>query len=54
VDSGNGKVFLIVAHEHYRVFPCDEMIEEVERITGQQVMCTYGNESENAGQSGHP
>jgi len=54
VDPGNGKVFLIAAHEHYRVFPCDEMIEEVERITGQQVMCTYGNESANAGQLGRP
>ena len=49
VITGNGKDFFISASEHYRVLPCDEMIEEIETITGHQVICLYGKARTNAG-----
>ena len=49
VFTGNGKAFLVSASDHYRVFPCDEMIREIETLTGRKVACTHGNESANPG-----
>jgi DNA polymerase III alpha subunit len=51
VSSGNGKVFLVSASDHYRVFPCDEMIEEIESLTGRKVLWSHGNQSSNTGKS---
>jgi len=51
VSSGNGKVFLVSASDHYRVFPCDEMIEEIESLTGRKVAWSHGNQSSNTGKS---
>ncbi|MFO7783210.1 MAG: DNA polymerase III subunit alpha [Desulfatiglandales bacterium] len=42
VHTENGKEFFISAGKHYRVFPCDEMIEEIETKTGQQVVFKHG------------
>ena len=50
VSTDNGKAYLVSANAHYRVFPCDEMIEEIETITGRKVTCTHGNEGTNAGE----
>ena len=50
VSTDNGKSYLVSANAHYRVFPCDEMIEEIETITGRKVTCTHGNEGTNAGE----
>jgi DNA polymerase-3 subunit alpha len=36
------KEIIIAANNHYQVLPCDEMIGEVETITGQKVACRYG------------
>jgi DNA polymerase-3 subunit alpha len=36
------KEIIIAAHNHYQVFPCDEMIGEIETIIGQKVSCRYG------------
>ena len=49
VNTGNGKDFLISASDHYRVLPCDEMIGEIETITGLHVVCHHGKARTNAG-----
>ncbi len=45
VYAENGKEFFISAGNHYRVFPCDEMVEEIETMTGQQVVFRHGKEA---------
>ncbi len=47
LHDGNGKEIIIAANRHYMVFPCAEMIEEIEEITGQKVVCRYGNSHSN-------
>ena len=42
VGINQEKEIIIAAHDHYQVFPCDEMIGEIETITGQKVACRYG------------
>ncbi len=51
IHTGNGKDYLITASEHYRVFPCDEMIGEIETLTGHQVICHHGKAPANPGNS---
>jgi hypothetical protein len=41
MNTGNGKEILIAAHPQYRVSPCDEMLGEVEGITGHKAVCLY-------------
>jgi len=41
VETGNGKEIIISAHDHYKVLPCDEMIGDIEGITGQKTVCRY-------------
>ena len=41
VELDDGTKVLINAHENYRVSPCDEMIGEIELMTGQQVECIF-------------
>lgn len=41
VYMNQGREVIIKAHDHYNVFPCDEMIEEIEGIIGQTVFCRY-------------
>ncbi|MBW1911660.1 MAG: DNA polymerase III subunit alpha [Deltaproteobacteria bacterium] len=48
---GNGKEIIIAAHNHYKVFPCAEMIEEIEEVTGQKVVCRYGDWNSDQGRS---
>ena len=54
VDAGQGEDFLIAAHHRYRVSPCDEMIKELETITGQKVICSYGEKNSNHRDPAHP
>ena len=51
IRAENGSSYLVAANDHYKVFPCDEMIEEVENLTGNKVAWSYGKENSNAGQS---
>ena len=41
VDIGNGKEIIISAHDHYKVLPCNEMIGEIEEVTGRKTVCRY-------------
>lgn len=45
VETGQGKEFLIAAHDRFRVSACDDMIRELEAKTGRRVMCSYGKEN---------
>ncbi|MFH1124544.1 MAG: DNA polymerase III subunit alpha [Pseudomonadota bacterium] len=54
VDAGQGEEVLIAAHYRYRVSPCDEMIKELETITGQKVICSYGEKNSNHRDPAHP
>jgi DNA polymerase-3 subunit alpha len=38
----NKKDILISANSYYRVLPSEEMIKEVEKITGEKIICLYG------------
>ena len=51
VDTGQGKQVVIAAHRTFRVFPCNEMLGEIETIIGQKVICRYGEKSPNHRQS---
>ncbi len=37
----DGKEIIIAAHEHYNVLPCEQMMDEIEMLTGQKVICKY-------------
>jgi DNA polymerase-3 subunit alpha len=41
VNMDDSKAVIIAAHDHYKVLPCEQMIEEVEAITGRKVTCKY-------------
>jgi DNA polymerase-3 subunit alpha len=41
IHMGNGENTLIAAHNHYKITPCDEILGEIEGITGRGVMCRY-------------
>jgi len=41
MNMEDGKEILIGANNHYRVLPCDEMMEEIEKITGKRAICRY-------------
>jgi DNA polymerase-3 subunit alpha len=51
VDTGQGKQVVIAAHRTFRVFPCNEMLGEIEAIIGQKVICKYGEKNPNHRQS---
>jgi DNA polymerase-3 subunit alpha len=51
VDTDQGKQVLIAAHRTFRVFPCNEMLGEIETIIGQKVICRYGEKNQNHRQS---
>ena len=42
VDSGAGRTTLISAHDHYRVSPSKRMIDEIQFLVGQKVICHNG------------
>ncbi|MFC1533545.1 DNA polymerase III subunit alpha [Thermodesulfobacteriota bacterium] len=42
LDIENGEEVLIAADNHYKILPCDEMLEDIERISGGRVVCRYG------------
>jgi len=41
MNMGDGKEILIGANNHYRVLPCEEMLGEIEKITGKKAVCRY-------------
>ena len=41
MNMGDGKEILIGANNHYRVLPCDEMLGEIEKVTGKRAICRY-------------
>jgi len=41
VNMDNGEEIIIGANSHYKVLPCDEMLEEIEGITGKRVVLRY-------------
>jgi DNA polymerase-3 subunit alpha len=41
MNMGDGKEILIGANNHYRVLPCEEMLGEIEKITGKRAVCRY-------------
>jgi phage terminase large subunit-like protein len=51
VEAEDGRWFLVSANDHFKVFPCDEMIEELELLTGERVSYAYGEEDKNTGKS---
>jgi DNA polymerase-3 subunit alpha len=41
IDMGNGENKLVSAHNHYKISPCDEILDEIRGVTGQGVLCRY-------------
>ena len=41
MDIDNGEEILISANNNYKILPCDEMLGEIEGITGHRVVCRY-------------
>jgi len=54
VQTGEGKSTLVAASPHYRVYPCKEMLQEIETLTAQKVACIYGEENSNHRHSESP
>jgi len=42
VKTDQGKEVLIEADSHYQVFPCNEMLGEIEAVLGSKAHCRYG------------
>jgi len=53
VETDPGKGMLIAAHPRYSVFACREMIQELETLIGQKVVCRYGEKNSNHRLSQH-
>jgi len=51
VNTGKGNQVIIAAHRTFRVFPCKEMLGEIEALIGQKVICKYGEKKPNHRQS---
>ena len=45
VDTDQEKEVIIAAHDHFKVLPCDEMIREVEEVTGQEGVFRFAAEN---------
>jgi len=45
VEVDNGRYCVIAAHNNLRVFPCNELLQELESITGNKVICKYGEKN---------
>jgi DNA polymerase-3 subunit alpha len=54
VETDPGKRMVIAAHPRYNVFACREMIQELETLIGQKVVCRYGEKNSNHRISQHP
>jgi len=54
VETDPGKRIVIAAHPRYNVFACREMIQELESLIGQKVVCRYGEKNSNHRLSQHP
>ena len=54
VETNPGKRTVIAAHPRYNVFACREMIQELENLIGQKVVCRYGEKNSNHRLSQHP
>ena len=54
VGIGQGKEVIIAAHDRFRVSPCNEMIGEIEAMSGEKVLSRYGEESSNHRQPKSP
>ncbi|MFH0845139.1 MAG: DNA polymerase III subunit alpha [Pseudomonadota bacterium] len=54
VETGEGKVFLISAHDYYKVSPSRELIGEMEALIGGEVICLNGEKNSNHRQPVHP
>jgi DNA polymerase-3 subunit alpha len=54
VPANPDKEILIAAHPRYRVLPCDEMVKEIETLTGQKVIYNYGEKNSNRRHPEHP
>jgi DNA polymerase-3 subunit alpha len=54
VETDPGKRMVIAAHPRYNVFACREMIQELETLIGQKVVCRYGEKNSNHRLSQHP
>jgi DNA polymerase-3 subunit alpha len=54
VETDPGKRLVIAAHPRYNVFACREMIQELETLIRQKVVCRYGEKNSNHRLSQHP
>jgi len=45
VEADDGKCYIIAAHNNLRVFPCNELLDELETISGNKVICRYGEKT---------
>jgi DNA polymerase-3 subunit alpha len=54
VETHPGKRMVIAAHPRYNVFACREMLQELETLIGQRVVCRYGEKNSNHRLSQHP
>ncbi|MDY7038332.1 MAG: hypothetical protein SV375_19505, partial [Thermodesulfobacteriota bacterium] len=49
-----GKEIVILAHDHYKISPNDEMTEEIESLIGQKVIRAYGKKNTYNSKSEYP
>jgi DNA polymerase-3 subunit alpha len=54
VNTDRGDEIVIAAHSNLKVSPCNEMLQELETITGQKVLCRYGEKNQNHRQPQYP
>jgi len=54
VKTDQGKEVLIEADRHYHVFPCNEMLGEIEVILGSKAHCRYGKKNNDHRFPGRP
>ena len=54
VKAGQGKDIFVEADRHYHVFPCNELIGEIESILGSKAHYRYGKENPDNRLPDHP
>ncbi|MBN1102473.1 MAG: DNA polymerase III subunit alpha [Deltaproteobacteria bacterium] len=47
VDMGEGGDLLVAAHPRHNVYPCTEMLRQIESITCKKVTCSHGEKNSN-------
>lgn len=53
-DVGNGEKVTIAAHSRFKFFPSNDVIDKIEKITGQKVISRYGEKNSDHRHVTHP